>query len=156
MKAQSAMEYLITYGWAILLLGIAIAALYALGIFNVNNFAPGVCSFPADFGCLNSYLLPNGNAVVNIEQSTSYTINITAIGCNTSGSVSGNMIKQSPYVKILIGGNSTFTVPCYTSSNAVYSGKIGSLYSGYLVVNYTDLQTGFQHVVVGTFDQKAA
>ena len=33
-KAQSAMEYLMTYGWAILIVIIVAAALYALGIFT--------------------------------------------------------------------------------------------------------------------------
>ncbi len=47
-KAQSAMEYLMTYGWAILIIGIALAALFELGVFNSANYAPraqpGSCS----------------------------------------------------------------------------------------------------------------
>jgi hypothetical protein len=38
MKAQSAMEYLMTYGWAILIVIIVAAALYALGIFNPATY----------------------------------------------------------------------------------------------------------------------
>ena len=37
-KAQSAMEYLMTYGWAILIVIIVAAALYALGIFNPATY----------------------------------------------------------------------------------------------------------------------
>ncbi|MCK4531472.1 MAG: hypothetical protein KAT94_01270, partial [Candidatus Aenigmarchaeota archaeon] len=37
-KAQSAMEYLMTYGWAILIVIIVAAALYALGVFNPATF----------------------------------------------------------------------------------------------------------------------
>ncbi len=39
-KAQSAMEYLMTYGWAILIISVILAALFQLGVFNPNNFAP--------------------------------------------------------------------------------------------------------------------
>ncbi|MEM3247640.1 MAG: LamG domain-containing protein [Candidatus Micrarchaeaceae archaeon] len=39
-KFQSAMEYLMTYGWAILVIAVALGALYSLGVFNANNFAP--------------------------------------------------------------------------------------------------------------------
>ncbi len=39
-KAQSAMEYLMTYGWAILIIAIVLAALFQLGVFNSTNFAP--------------------------------------------------------------------------------------------------------------------
>ena len=39
-KAQSAMEYLMTYGWAILIIAVLLGALFQLGVFNANNFAP--------------------------------------------------------------------------------------------------------------------
>jgi hypothetical protein len=41
-KGQSAMEYLMTYGWAILIVIVVVAALYAMGVFKVG--APGGCS----------------------------------------------------------------------------------------------------------------
>ncbi|MGC8662613.1 MAG: hypothetical protein ACP5RT_02395, partial [Candidatus Micrarchaeia archaeon] len=39
-RAQSAMEYLMTYGWAILIIAVVLGALFQLGVFNANNFAP--------------------------------------------------------------------------------------------------------------------
>jgi len=39
-KAQSAMEYLMTYGWAILIMAVVLAALFQLGVFNPMTFAP--------------------------------------------------------------------------------------------------------------------
>ncbi|MGC9157175.1 MAG: LamG-like jellyroll fold domain-containing protein [Candidatus Micrarchaeia archaeon] len=39
-KAQSAMEYLMTYGWAILIIAVVLGALFQLGVFNANNFSP--------------------------------------------------------------------------------------------------------------------
>lgn len=39
-KSQSAMEYLMTYGWAILAIAIVMVSLYSLGIFNTSNLAP--------------------------------------------------------------------------------------------------------------------
>ncbi len=40
MKLQSAMEYLMTYGWAILVIAVVLGVLYSLGIFSPSNFAP--------------------------------------------------------------------------------------------------------------------
>ncbi len=40
LKSQSAMEYLMTYGWAILIIAIVMAALFSLGIFNPYTFSP--------------------------------------------------------------------------------------------------------------------
>ena len=40
MRLQSAMEYLMTYGWAILVIAVVLGVLYSLGVFNPSNFAP--------------------------------------------------------------------------------------------------------------------
>ena len=39
-RSQSAMEYLMTYGWAILIIAVVLAALFELGVFNPLTFAP--------------------------------------------------------------------------------------------------------------------
>jgi len=41
-KSQAAMEYLMTYGWAILIIALTLAVLYSLGILNPKNFLPRV------------------------------------------------------------------------------------------------------------------
>ncbi len=39
-SAQSAMEYLMTYGWAILIIAVVLAVLFQLGVFSGGNFTP--------------------------------------------------------------------------------------------------------------------
>ena len=39
-KHQSAMEYLMTYGWAILIIAVVLGVLYYLGVFNGQSLAP--------------------------------------------------------------------------------------------------------------------
>ena len=41
-RAQSAMEYLMTYGWAILIIAVVLGALFELGVFNGAFFMPHV------------------------------------------------------------------------------------------------------------------
>ena len=48
-KGQAAMEFLMTYGWAILVVLIAVAALYALGIFDSGGGT--TCKLGAPFTC---------------------------------------------------------------------------------------------------------
>ncbi|MGC9011056.1 MAG: hypothetical protein ACP5JN_02855, partial [Candidatus Micrarchaeia archaeon] len=63
-KAQSAMEYLMTYGWAILIISVVLAALFQLGVFNANNFAPkappGSCQVFRPYG-------PGTTQFINLE-----------------------------------------------------------------------------------------
>ena len=40
LKSQSAMEYLMTYGWAILIIAIVLAALFSLGVFSPAAYTP--------------------------------------------------------------------------------------------------------------------
>ena len=40
LKSQSAMEYLMTYGWAILIIAVVLGILFQLGVFSGGNFAP--------------------------------------------------------------------------------------------------------------------
>ena len=50
-KAQSAMEYLMTYGWAILVVLIALGALFYLGVFSPKT--PNICTIGAPFTCVD-------------------------------------------------------------------------------------------------------
>lgn len=154
-KAQSSIEYITTYGWVVLILAIILATLYALGLFTPSTFVSSVCILPSGFGCLGAYLTSAGNFIVNLQQSTTSPINVTALGCNSNASAT-NMKVYAPPIYIPIGSNFTGTVPCYGDNSIVFSGSIGTIYRGYIVMNYTDLQTGFPHTIVGSLVEKVA
>lgn len=152
-KSQSAIEYLSTYSWAIVIIAISLSALYALGLFSPSAFVNNECIFPADFSCINNFLYSNGTLVLNLGQSTPFAINVTAVGCNSAG-VPTNMTQLKVPVYISIGGSSNFSTVCYTNG-AVATSAPGTLYDGYVLINYTSLGTGFQHVEIGTLVQKS-
>ncbi len=54
------MEYLMTYGWAILIIAVVLAALFELGVFNGSNLAPQACIAQAGFVCKNPVYTANG------------------------------------------------------------------------------------------------
>ncbi len=64
MRSQSAMEYLMTYGWAILIIAIILVALFSLNLFNSYTFAPkappGACQVLRPNG-------PGSNVFVTME-----------------------------------------------------------------------------------------
>jgi len=113
-KAQSAMEYLMTYGWAILIISVVLAALFQLGVFNPMTFAPkappgscqvfrpngpgttsfinleGICSgelpqYVAHFNGQSSII----TTPVNLN-TMSFTVALWVNGANTSKMISGN------------------------------------------------------------------
>lgn len=50
-KAQAAMEFLLTYGWAILIVLVVIAALAYFGVLNPAKLLPGRCMFQVGVDC---------------------------------------------------------------------------------------------------------
>ncbi len=151
LKLQSAMEYLMTYGWAILIIAVALGALYGLGVFSPGRFLGSQCLLPAGFSCPSLSMSSNGLLTINLLQATDAPINITAYGCNTNSTII-NM--QTPYnppsnqITLQIGANYTFTVQCYSGASP-FSGSPGTDFNGYLIINYTNLITGFPQTITG-------
>jgi len=58
LRSQSAMEYLMTYGWAILIIAVVLGALFQLGVFNSSSFSPrappGACQVVRPSGPLTT------------------------------------------------------------------------------------------------------
>jgi hypothetical protein len=79
-KAQSALEYLMTYGWAILIIVIVGAALYALGVFNPASSTSltmaGVTNFQLIDAVLNK---TSNNLTVIIGTKTGKTTTLSNI-----------------------------------------------------------------------------
>ena len=86
-KAQAAMEFLMTYGWAILVVLIAIAALYAMGVFSGSGATS--CILEAPFGCdvVISSAAAADNFAITAQgvSSASYAITFANGECNPIG-----------------------------------------------------------------------
>lgn len=50
-RAQAALEFLTTYGWAFLVILIMISALAYFGVLRPSRLLPDRCSFGAEFEC---------------------------------------------------------------------------------------------------------
>ena len=148
-KLQSAMEYLMTYGWAILIIAVAAAVLYELHIFSPAPASQ--CILQAGFSCAGIFLSQNGILTVKVVQSTQTPVVITAYGCNSNRTISALVMNELPSngVTVLIGETYTFSTPCY-DNGARFSGAAGQDYSGYLILNYTQQYSGLKHTLYGS------
>ncbi len=55
-RGQAALEYLVTYGWGILAVLVAIGALSYFGLFDVERYLPNRCAFGAQLECADYQL----------------------------------------------------------------------------------------------------
>ena len=104
MHSQSAMEYLMTYGWSILIVAVVLGTLAYLGVFNPLYFAP-----KANPGSCQVF---RSNGV-----GTSYDINLL-------GTCSGEIPE---YVALFNGQNSYILVPHSASDDISSAGKFTAL-----------------------------
>jgi hypothetical protein len=85
-KSQTAMEFLMTYGWAILVVLAAISALAYFGVLKPNQFLPEKCMLDVGVACIDFKITSNEITMLilnslgrNIEVS-----DITIGNCTTS------------------------------------------------------------------------
>ena len=156
-KLQSAMEYLMTYGWAILIIVVALGAIFSLNLFSPGTFVNNQCVLPNGFACISYSIAENGMLTLNLLQSTQDPLNVTGVACNTGKlSLTNHMstiYDASNSVYMAVGNNSTFSVQCYDGSSA-YTGASTSLFTGYIAINYTDAYTGFPNTAEGSIAVK--
>jgi hypothetical protein len=129
-KSQSAMEYLTTYGWAIVAIGVGIGVLYSLGVFGVGANSPTGCSVIAGFSCSKPVLFSSGVLNMGLGQIGNIKT-ITATGCSSNSTAP--TVWESTNITLQSGQVHNFTFQC----PIIQGSKIGSLYKGTLWIEYS-------------------
>jgi hypothetical protein len=80
-KAQSAMEYLMTYGWAILIIAVVLGALFSLGVFGGGSLVGTACVASPGYLCSSPTLGSNGELAFTFGQNTGSTIYNVQMAC---------------------------------------------------------------------------
>jgi hypothetical protein len=85
-RAQAALEFLMTYGWAILVVLAAIGALAYFGVLNPSNFLPNKCVASPGISCVDKPQVAAGFMIqaVTINTGTGITINALPTTVGTS------------------------------------------------------------------------
>jgi len=157
-KLQAAMEYLMTYGWAILIIALALGVLYSFGILSPETLKPQICSLSPPFYCSDQYLTTNGFLTLKIAQGSGSTVKINKIACVDKSLLNKNGLPSNPSYwssnigSVYIPSGSQQTVGgviCYSSSGNQYNGKIGSVFSGAIIANVTFTSTNVNILSVG-------
>ncbi|MCL4399309.1 LamG domain-containing protein [Candidatus Parvarchaeota archaeon] len=122
-KSQSALEYMMTYGWAILIIVIVAAVLYSFGIFSPSSSISAAVTGFAGLGSVSVQCFPGGGLVLSLGNALGTPIEITRI--NTSSS-SGKIVSQNFSTFISPGSSVYFTLTqaCSNFSGLSFSNKV--------------------------------
>jgi len=81
-KGQGALEFLMTYGWAFLVILIMIGALAYFGILNPKQFLPDRCSFGSEIQCRDHWM-NQSDIKLKLVNNFGTTVNVSSMNATT-------------------------------------------------------------------------
>ena len=142
-KAQAAMEFLMTYGWAILVVLLAIAALAYFGVLNPGKYLPSSCTLGTGLSCNDFKVEANQVTLVitnGIGEDLSF-FNVTIAGdCASAATIGNNGDLLSD------GEKDIFEIACTTPIT-------GSKFKEDITIQYTS-ESGLSHTKTGSISSQ--
>ncbi len=145
MKGQSALEYLVTYGWAILAIVIIAVLLFYFGIFNPSTWVSSENRLTGMSGFSTTDVKITTTTIqIQLANEKGNRVNVTNITYKGTGSI-------APATGVTIGPGSSASV----NITAVSPGQAGDAVNGEQVtLTYTDMATGISHTLTGALSGK--
>jgi uncharacterized protein (UPF0333 family) len=166
-KGQAAMEFLMTYGWAILVVIAAIAALAYFGVLSPDKMLPERTTFQAPIPNVDNAVITAGtatNGVVSLalKNNVGFPINITAVTESGTGGTCGAPVANSVELSIEGGAYAVPDGPTeilngqgfrvqFKCTNALTSGQ---KFKDDFALMYTNKETMQTHPHIGSITAK--
>jgi len=138
-KGQAAMEFLMTYGWAILVVLAAIAALAYFGVLSPEKFLPEKCLMQTGFNCISSKV-ESAQSTIILQNGYGRTVIIDSVsigGCTTAFT---NTLQSEQ--------EGTFVV------TGCDNGDAKDVFKGEIIVKYTEKRTNLTKTAYGQLNTK--
>lgn len=146
---QAAMEYLMTYGWALLVIVIVIAILLLINPFA----APQGCRFDQiGFTCNNPVVDTNGTLFVSITNGNNNMVKVYAINCTTektstspkAPAADALVMKRSDGTSLTLERQANYDEPitCYKPDGTKFTSTAGADFNGRLWLFYKNDEDG--------------
>ena len=143
-KGQAALDFLLTYGWALALVGLVVAIFFVLGIFDISNFVGSKAVGFSDVAVKDWRMNTNGTFTIMLTSHATQNINIT----NVSIAVDNRTVWVNTTVGVLaIGADSRLLS---TANGSFGARPAGTGYTAKVTVDFTNVNTGFAQSSTGT------
>jgi len=147
-KAQASMEFLMTYGWAILAAVIAIGVLAYFGVFSPGDQLPSICTLSAPLGCDEYAANSTGDtAIIIVRNGAGSPITISSFAltdCTTN----------STSVTIADGGTESYDIDC-SGANGGAGLAAGEKFNQDITITYKKVGKTLSEVSTGDFRVEA-
>lgn len=127
-KGQQALEFLITYGWAFLVVLIMFSALFYFGIFNFQKYLPERCDFGDELDCVDFLVdATNGEIKFNLTNTVGVDIFVKKVDITLNEQISCDF--DTPDITKWDGGGKRdfFFSNCNLEGNGFFRGSKGEV-----------------------------
>lgn len=144
-RGQAAMEFLTTYGWMFMIVGLAGGALAYFGVFDLDNFAPETCVFNQNFACERNIIKTNGDIRLEVKNYLGESVKLTGIDVKLPDGTEFSTAHNQDWTK-----GETIPITAISTYNFIE----GERYSVEITIHYLP-QKGFEETVTGKVQGKA-
>lgn len=150
-RAQSSLEYLVTYGWAIFILVLIIAIMWYMGVFNNINIA-GPATRSTGFSAFQhiDHKVNTTGAVIILANSITRSVTINSVSVGVSDGAPDTVCTAVP---TSIGANGNFTITCTSLPQGGMSLDTNP-YDFTVTIGFTDGVSGNAHTEIGSIRGK--
>ncbi len=130
-RGQSAVEYLMTYGWAILVIVVVLAILFLFNVFNGGALSTGSCQSFSNFACTSTPIL-SGDGYLSVDLGN-YGSEVIATGIACTNSSASAPVSFTPLQNIDMQSSLSYAVSVLCP---IPGSTIGSRFNGILWMQY--------------------
>ena len=150
------MEFLMNYGWAILVVLVAIGALAYFGVLSPDKFLPKKCQMPSGIGCTDFSVTPTGVTLI-LRNGLGFDINTMTVavpGCTPPAAGTLDQVGDAT-TDCAANLDCDLVAGCALSNGdqCKYSKACtltGSKFDSDVTITYTNADSGLSHTSVGT------
>jgi len=115
-KGQASMEFLMTYGWAILAAVLAVGVLAYYGVFSPGNSLPNICAINAPLGC-DEHIVNSTNVRIIARNGAGDSITISNFSVSGCGA-------DTSSIPVSDGGTADVVLTCANAVGSKFNGNI--------------------------------
>jgi hypothetical protein len=122
-RAQAALEFLTTYGWAFLVILIMIGTLAYFGILSPGRFLPNRCTFGSEFQCIDYQISETANSFrLRLKNNVGEAITVQSVTYAGEGATAYTCTVLPTFPSPWPAGN--ITEPVWSSCNTATAGMV--------------------------------
>ena len=160
-RAQAAMEFLMTYGWAILVVLLAIGALAYFGVLDPSRLLPESTTFPGPISNVDNALIDDATNSIEVAlvNNKGVAINLPLTGSLTADAGTTCVLDAPPIAAVYNGAAVTTTTQIpqgatflltFDCVDLATAPPLGTKFKATMSFNYNNTQTGQVRSHTGT------